>query len=556
VRVVARAGGHPNLREQVQLPGGSAKLGPPPYPGADPNARGFARMEESAVGLTLSPLEDHLAAPRGRGRLAGAPHFGTAGGAPCGDSIRIAVAVAGDKIAEAGFEASGCAAARAAASATVELVRGELLLTAARVTPEGIADAVGGLSPERRHAAELAADALHGAIGRACANGAPALQASPTRTLVAMSGGVDSAVAAELARRRGDDVVAVTLELWSDPENDGSRSCCSPQAVVGARALAHRMGLPHVTLDLREPFRAHVVDDFLAEHAAGATPNPCTRCNGLVRFDAMLTLAERLGAARLATGHYARIGHDGGGPLILRASDPNKDQSYMLARLRPGDLERLDFPLGELRKPEVREIARAAGLPVADRPESQDLCFLAGTDGAHFLRRHGGRELRRRRPRGEVVDLDGRVLGQHSGQHLFTIGQRRGLGVSGDSPLYVVHKEPEHDRVVVGPRSALATRRVEVGGATLHRAGSEVDRVKLRYRSPAVGCRVEGDPGAGRHRRLALVLDEPVDAVAPGQLACLMRGDAVVGFATIRPARPLTREQSFVHRSEAVLAGS
>ena len=513
-------------------------------------------MEESQVGLTLSPLEDHLAAPRGRGRLADAPHFGTAGGAACGDSIRIAVAVEGEAVADAGFDASGCAAARAAASAAVELVRGEPLLAVATVTPSAIADSLGGLTPERRHAAELAADALHGAIGRACGDGAPALRANTARTLVAMSGGVDSAVAAELARRRGDEVVAVTLELWSDPENDGSRSCCSPQAVVGARALAHRMGLPHVTLDLRQPFRQHVVDHFLAEHAAGATPNPCTRCNGLVRFDAMLDLAERLGAARLATGHYARIARDSAGPLILRAADPNKDQSYMLARLRPQDLERLDFPLGELRKPEVRELARAAGLPVADRPESQDLCFLAGTDGAHFLRRHGGPALRRRTARrGEIVDLDGRVLGNHGGQHLFTIGQRRGLGVSGDAPLYVVHKEPERDRVVVGPRSALATRRVEVGAATLHRPGSGVDRVKLRYRSPAVGCRVEGDPPAGRHRRLGLAFDEPVEGVAPGQLACLMRGDAVVGFATIRPAPPLARQPSLVHRSEAVIAG-
>ena len=512
-------------------------------------------MDESVLGPTLSPLEDHLSAPRGEGRLSDAPHFGTAGGAACGDAIRIAVAVDGDAVSEAGFEASGCAAARAAASATVELVRGASLLDAARITPADIDAELGGVTPERRHAAELAADALHTAIGRACADGVPALAPNARRTLVAMSGGVDSAVAAELARRRGDEVVAVTLQLWSDPANDGTRSCCSPQAVVGARALAHRMGLPHVTLDLRAPFREHVVDNFVAEHAAGGTPNPCTRCNGLVRFGAMLELAGRLGAARLATGHYARVVRHPSGPLLRCAADPAKDQSYMLARIRPVDLERLDFPLGELRKPEVREIARDAGLPVADREESQDLCFLAGPDGAQFLRRHGS--LRPRR--GEIVDLQGRVVGEHRGQHLFTVGQRRGLGVSGPSPLYVVHKEPRSGRVVVGPRAALATRRVELSSATLHTPSSEVDRVKLRYRSRAIPCRVEPDLPAGRHRRLAVELEEAVEGVAPGQVACLMCDDTVVGFATIRPQGRAPSAEGMPRpdvREEAVLAGT
>jgi tRNA-specific 2-thiouridylase len=181
----------------------------------------------------------------------------------------------------------------------------------------------------------------------------------------------------------------------------------------------------------------------------------------------------------------------------------------------------------------VREIARGARLPVAERRESQDLCFLAGTSGADFIRRHGAPA-----PRGEVVDVRGRVLGAHGGQHLFTVGQRRGLGVSGSEPLYVVRKDPDGGRVVVGPRSALARTRVEVGGATLHRPGSEVDSVKLRYRSAPVPSRIEGSPAAGRHPRLTLNLERPVDGVAPGQVACLMRGDDVVGIATIRAGDP------------------
>jgi tRNA-specific 2-thiouridylase len=291
------------------------------------------------------------------------------------------------------------------------------------------------------------------------------------------------------------------------------------------------MGLPHVTIDVREGFRSVVVQDFVDELGAGRTPNPCVRCNGHVRFDAMLELASKLGAARLATGHYARIEHDRDGPLIRAAADPAKDQSYMLARLDPDELKRIWFPLGDLRKPEVRDLARAAALPVAERPESQDLCFLSGTSADDFVSRHG--EPTRS---GEIVDLEGRVVGEHGGQHRFTVGQRRGIAVAGPEPLYVVKKEPATGRVVVGPRSALAVTRVSVAGAMLHRDAAQVDRVKLRYRSQPVGCRVLGSPRAGRHRSLVVELEEPVLGVAPGQTACLMRGEGVIGSATIAPA--------------------
>src|SRR4051794_4945692 len=232
-----------------------------------------------------------------------------------------------------------------------------------------------------------------------------------------MSGGVDSAVA---ALRADGQVVAVTLELWRDPENDGERSCCSADAVRGARALAHRMGLPHLTLDLRDGFRAGVVDPWLDGHAAGQTPNPCVRCNGEVRLDAMLDLADRVGAATLTTGHYARRTPDG---LLRLAADPAKDQAYMLAGLSRASLGRLRFPLGDLTKPQVRAIAAEHDLPVASKPDSQDLCFLAGTGRAAFLARHGDLG---ERP-GDIVDAGGRVLGRHRGAHHFTVGQRRGL---------------------------------------------------------------------------------------------------------------------------------
>jgi tRNA-specific 2-thiouridylase len=251
------------------------------------------------------------------------------------------------------------------------------------------------------------------------------------------------------------------------------------------------------------------------------------RCNGLVRFDAMLELADRLGAARLATGHYARIERDREGPLLRAAADPRKDQTYMLSRLRPEQLERTWFPLGGLEKPHVRELARAADLSVAEKPESQDLCFMAGTRREDFLRRHGEPGTP-----GEIVDLRGRVLGRHEGQEEFTVGQRRGLGVAAGEPLYVLRKRGS--RVIVGPKEALATRTVVVENAGLLRPGAEVDRVKLRYRSAPLRCRIQGNPQAGLHGRLVISLDEAVDGAAPGQTACLMRGDTILGWATIR----------------------
>jgi tRNA-uridine 2-sulfurtransferase len=457
-------------------------------------------------------FEEHLLHPVGRGRVP--VHDGAAGGAACGDLVRIGVVVQGDRVADAGFEASGCGAAIAAGSAAVELVRGAGVLDAARVGTYAISDALGGLSPGKLHAAELAAEALARALGRAvAADGAAAID--PERTLVAMSGGVDSAVA---ALRSGPHAATVTLELWRDPDNDAERSCCSASAVGGARAIAHGMGLAHFTLDLRAEFRAGVVDPWLAEHAAGLTPNPCVRCNGNVRLDAMLAFADRLGAATLTTGHYARRTPEG---LLRLAADPAKDQAYMLAGLSRATLERLRFPLGDLDKAQVRAIAAEHELPVASKPDSQDLCFLAGTGRAAFLARHGDLGDRP----GDIVDVAGRVMGRHSGAHRFTVGQRRGLEVGGaPEPLYVLRTDAGANTVTVGPRAALATTGVRVRDARLHAPAREIDAVKLRYRAPAVPCTLRGE---------TIELARPVDGPAPGQTAVFLRGDAVLGCATI-----------------------
>jgi tRNA-uridine 2-sulfurtransferase len=485
--------------------------------------------------VATASFEEHLNHSRGRGPVPEGAHVGSAGGAACGDLVRIALVVRDGAVENASFDASGCGAALAAGSACVSLVTGHHVLEAARVGAESISAELGGLSPGKRHAADLASDALHRALSSLWGGVEQLLPPSSDRVLVALSGGVDSAVAAVLESERGRDVVPVTLELWADPAGDGTASCCSPQAVAGARALAHRLGFPHLTMDLKQRFRSQVVEDYVAEHDRGRTPNPCVRCNGSVRFDAMLALADRIGASVLVTGHYARIERDEHGPLLARPTDSHKDQTYMMSGIPPQLLERLRFPLAGLTKPRVREIAREHDLPVAEKRESQDLCFLAGTGRERFLARHGGEP---ERP-GDIVDRRGRVLGRHQGQRRVTVGQRRGLGLAAPEPRYVLAKDAAANRVVVGPRDELAVHAVTVRAATLYRDGGRVDRVKLRYRSDPVPCSLSRPAGAGAHESLTVELHEPFLGAAAGQTACLLEGDRVLGYGTIAsPSSP------------------
>jgi tRNA-specific 2-thiouridylase len=483
-------------------------------------------------------LVRHLERPLARGHAPAGAHTGAAGGAACGDLIRVSLSLDPDSpygcIQDAGFDANGCGATIAAGSAVIALLRGRPLLEAALIAPDTIAEELGGLTPAKRHAAELAADALHRALGFALRQ--TSLAPVAERTLVAMSGGVDSAVAALLTAGGGDETVAVTLELWSDPANDGEASCCSAQAVRSARSLAHDLGVPHFSIDLRDEFRAGVVEPWLADHAAGLTPNPCVRCNGSVRLDAMLDLATRLGSRTLATGHYARIRRDEPtlGPLLQMAIDPAKDQSYALSALSPSSLERLRFPLGELAKPEVRATAQRAGLPVASRPDSQDLCFLAGTRRTDFLARHG---RLRARP-GPIVDRDGRLLGEHAGIHTVTVGQRRGLGSGpgldrAGEPLYVLETHDGSNTVTVGARGELLAASVRVRDATLHRDGGRIDAIKVRYRGARLRCRLAAPLAPGEHPAIEIELLESAERTAPGQIACLYDGDLIVGHGTI-----------------------
>jgi tRNA-specific 2-thiouridylase len=398
-------------------------------------------------------------------------------------------------------------------------LRGERIVEA---DADGLKESLEGLSLLEAAAVggePLVLEALAAAIG-------PVFRAAPDseRVAVAMSGGVDSAVALLAA---GPKAIGVTLRLWVDPDGpDSEAACCSPDSVRLARATCHRLGLPHVTLDLREQFCRAVVGPFVRTYAAGRTPNPCVRCNGSFRFGRLLAFAGRAGAARLATGHYARLVERRGKLLIARAHDREKDQSYMLAALDPSLLGRLWFPLAELEKTETRERAALAGLEVAMRPESQEACFLAGADYRDFLQRRGLAPKR-----GEIVDERGRLLGRHDGYWRFTPGQRRGLGVASSAgPLFVLRTQASKNLVVAGPEQALARRSVNARGRLylpLERA-----EAKLRYRSPALAAKVKETATGFR-----LHLREPAFAVAPGQAAVLYDGEVVAGFGLVTSAR-------------------
>jgi tRNA-specific 2-thiouridylase len=484
----------------------------------------------------------HVARPFGGGLLDDANAVGESGAVGCGDVVRIQLRIADGRVATARFLAYGCPAALAAASVACATLEGVDLSEAMLLSADRLDAALGGLGDARRHGAEITADAVARALEAwfSARLGDVGLPLRSGRVAVAMSGGVDSAVAALLLSEAGRDVVGVTMRLWHDPAAAAAeRSCCSPETVRLARASAHALGIPHLTIDAAEPFHKGVVEEFMAGYKAGLTPNPCVVCNGSVRFKVLAQVAALVGAQELATGHYARVVDGANGtPVLAAAADADKDQSYMLSMLGPDILRRLVFPLGELTKPEVRARARAAALPAADAVESQEICFVGAGGYGPFLERNAGLAPEF----GPIVDLDGTPIGEHQGYWRFTVGQRKGIGVAAGEPLYVLGTDPERNAVVVGPRSALETWGLELRPAVAHDV-LDLDapfEVRVRYRGAPLPGRtvVPIDESA-----VMVGLAEPAPGVAPGQTATIYQAGRLVLAGTIAVSHPSSGSQ-------------
>ena len=355
------------------------------------------------------------------------------------------------------------------------------------------------------------------------------------RILVAMSGGVDSSVAAALLVQQGYEVVGATMKTFCYSGNAGpSKTCCGLDGISDARRVSDTLGIPHYVFDVEEDFTRDVIDDFVSEYARGRTPNPCVRCNSNTKFPDLLERGRLLGCDEIASGHYVRIDQSGESPPALyRGADTSKDQSYFLWGLPKELLPHLHFPLGNLTKPQVREQARALGLVTADKPESQEICFVPTGDYRDLLEKR----LEACHPAldpGLIVTRDGEVLGEHSGYANFTVGQRKGLGGGFDQPLYVIEIRPDSREVVVGTAEDGASRGVEIGEvnwlATPPPEGSPI-HVQIRYRTSAVPATVRSTD-----EPVTLTFDEPQRAVTPGQSAVFFEGERVLGGGRIERA--------------------
>jgi len=347
------------------------------------------------------------------------------------------------------------------------------------------------------------------------------------RILVAMSGGVDSSTTAAILKREGHDVIGVTMQLWD--YGDGEGGCCSADDVRDARRVADQIGIPHYVVNYMNIFKKYIVEDFIGKYLSGKTPNPCVLCNQFMKFNFLLRRAMELGAEYLATGHYAGIEEEGGRFYLRKAKDEIKDQSYFLFSLTQSELRRIIFPLGSMTKSEVRGIAKEMNLRVANKPDSQEVCFITGGDYRDFLKAHTEIENKR----GEIVDMEGNVLGYHDGVFSFTVGQRRGLGIAKGKPLYVVKVDTEENRVVVGEekdifRTALIADNVIWADEPLS-GGSQI-KAKIRYRHRESDAVVHTQSSGE-----ALVkFKTPQRAMTPGQAVVFYNGNRVLGGGWIR----------------------
>jgi tRNA-specific 2-thiouridylase len=345
------------------------------------------------------------------------------------------------------------------------------------------------------------------------------------RVVVAMSGGVDSSVAAALLKEEGHEVIGLTMQLL--PQNDGAR--CGRDAIDAARKAAYKLGIPHYVTDFRDLFARTVIHDFCREYNLGRTPNPCVRCNSLIKFGALREKAAEMGADYIATGHYARTEREGDGIRLKKGADRKKDQSYFLCRLTREQLRHALFPVGHLTKTEVRRIAREMGLPTASRPESQEICFIPGDDYAGFLQ---GYLPQSPRP-GPILDGRGNVLGEHRGITAYTIGQRHGLGIATPEPLYVTAIAPDRNAVIVGTKAQTCGTELIAGNINwiaLDPPGGEINvKARVRYRHPETEATLTPLDDDNYYVKFTA----PQMAITPGQTVAFYDGDTVIGGGTI-----------------------
>jgi len=355
---------------------------------------------------------------------------------------------------------------------------------------------------------------------------------SKQRYVVAMSGGVDSSVAAALLVEQGHEVIGMMLRLWSEPgagAETAANRCCTPDQMADARRVADLLGIPFYVVDAQQQFRQSIVQFFIDEHEAGRTPNPCVECNRQIRFTYLFDRAMALGADYLVTGHYARVESVNGAYRLLQGIDQNKDQSYVLYTLRQDQLARVRFPVGEYTKPEVRELAQKFGLIVASKHDSQDLCFLKDGDYRRFLREHSVQV----HTKGPILNIEGRELGRHEGLAFYTIGQRKGLGIASPDPLFVLRKDKARNALIVGPREALGSHSLVATGVNWisgHAPENPISaQVKIRYKAIGVNAIVQPI----LPDRVSIRFDEPVFGITPGQAAVFYDGGILLGGGLI-----------------------